>query len=157
MIPRVSKHSVVATHVGGQAFEVSVRSHTVRTDQPVSGGGEDTAPTPLEMMSVALAGCVALYVQRYCTGRGLDARGLAVEVNPVWKPEPGSIGRFDVLLHLPGTIPGQHRDALEQVARTCPVHHTFVHSPEITVRVVPGSSSSAEQPRPEHAELSAKR
>jgi len=157
MIPRVSRHSVVATHVDGQVFEISVRGHTVRTDQPVAGGGTDTAPTPLEMMSVALAGCVALYAQRYCTGHGLDARGLAVEVNPVWKPEPGSIGRFDVLLHLPVTIPQGHRDAIGHVALTCPVHHTLAHSPEITVKVMPASTSSLEETRPRPAELSVTR
>ncbi len=66
MIPRVSKHSVIATPVGGQAFDISVRGHSVRTDQPVGSGGADTAPTPLEMMSISLAGCIALYVRRFC-------------------------------------------------------------------------------------------
>jgi uncharacterized OsmC-like protein len=146
----MSKHSVVATPVGGQAFDVSVRGHTVRTDQPVGSGGADTAPTPLELMSVALAACVALYVQRFCSGRGLDAEGLAVEVNPVWKADPGRIGRFDVLLHLPHTIPLQHHEAIERVALTCPVHHTLAHDPLVSVQIVPPSPEASVTPR-EHA------
>ena len=144
MIPRRSKHSVVATSVGGEAFEVSVRGHSVRTDQPAGSGGTDTAPTPLELMSVALAGCVALYVQRFCESHDLVTRGLGVEVNPVWRAEPGRIGRFDVLLHLPATIPERHHDAIEAVARSCPVHHTLTHLPEIVVSVMPSSPGFAE-------------
>jgi uncharacterized OsmC-like protein len=98
------------------------------------------------MMSVSLAGCIALYVQRFCDRRDLDARGLAVEVNPIWKADPGSIDRFDVFLHLPPTIPEEDRHELEVVARTCPVHHTLVLTPEITVKVVAPSPELARAP-----------
>jgi uncharacterized OsmC-like protein len=143
MIQRASKHSILARPAGGQAFDISVRGHTVRTDQPAASGGTDTAPTPLELMSVALAGCVALYVQKYCDRNALDARQLVVEVNPVWRAEPGLIGRFDVLLHLPSTIPEEHRSAIELVATSCPVHRTLAGAPEITVGVIPGSGASS--------------
>jgi putative redox protein len=146
VIPRMSKQSVIATSAGGQAFDVSVRGHTVRTDQPIGGGGADTAPTPLEMLNVSLAGCIALYVQRFCDRRGLDARGLSVEVNPIWRAEPGGIGRFDVLLHLPGTIPETNRHEIELVARACPVHHTLLMSPEISVKTVLPAAESARGP-----------
>lgn len=132
MIPRASKHSVIATAVGGEAFEVAVRGHTVRTDQPAMG---DTAPTPLEMVSVALAGCVALYAQRYCSGAGIAASGLAVEVNPIWRADEGRIGRYDVLLHLPSTIPVEHHEAIRGAASSCPVHHTLAHGSDIDVRM----------------------
>jgi putative redox protein len=136
MLPRRSKHSVVATALGGQAFEASVRGHAIRADPAGGSGDARGAPTPVEMLSVALAGCVALYVQRYCTRHGFDGRGLTVEVNPVWKSEPGRIGRFDVALHLPDTIPPQHHDAIDRFARTCPVHQTLTLDPAIAVKIV---------------------
>jgi uncharacterized OsmC-like protein len=139
MIPRISKHSVVAVPAGGQAVNVSVRGHTVHTDQPASSGGADSAPTPLEMMSVALSACVALYVRRFCDSNGLDTGGLAVEVNPVWNPNPGRVGRFDVLLHVPADIPLAHRESMAAVARSCPVHHTLAHGSDIALTIVEGS------------------
>ena len=51
MFTRTTKHSVVATHAGGEAFTVEVRGHTVRTDQPRSACGSDAGPTPLELLS----------------------------------------------------------------------------------------------------------
>jgi uncharacterized OsmC-like protein len=136
MIPRASKHSVVATHAGGEAFDVAVREHVVRTDQPRAAGGDNSGPTPLELTSASLAACVALYVHRFCSRNGIDARGMAVEVNPIWRADPGRIARFDVLLHLPTSIPEHLAEALLEVARECPVHHTLVDDPEIVVRPV---------------------
>jgi len=141
MIPRASKHSVIATSLGGEAFEIAVRGHTVRTDQPAMG---DTAPTPLEMVSVALAGCVALYVQRYCMAARLAASGLAVEVNPIWRADEGRVGRFDVRLHIPSTVPAEHHEALRDAASSCPVHHTLAHGSEIDVKLASGAHATAE-------------
>jgi uncharacterized OsmC-like protein len=141
MIPRASKHSVVATAVGGEAFEVSVRGHSVRTDQPT---GSDTAPTPLEMVSVALAGCVALYAQRYCARAGLDARGLAVEVNPIWRADQARIGRFAVSLHVPRGISVEHHPALHAAASNCPVHHTLEQGAEISIEIAAPSPQVAD-------------
>ncbi len=135
MALRTSKHSAVAIPSGGLAFSVSIRDHTVPTDQPTRAGGNDSAPTPLELLSAALASCVALYVHRYCASNSLLTAGLAVEVKPLWKEEPGRIARFDVVLHLPDTIPEKYHAAIEDVARTCPVHNTMTHAPEITVEL----------------------
>lgn len=130
---RTSKHSVVAMSNGGLAMSVAVREHVVPTDQPVRSGGEDSAPTPLELLSAALVSCIALYIHKYCDAHSLIAIGLAVEVKPLWKEAPGRIARFDVIVHMPDTIPASHRAAIEEVAHTCPVHNTLLHAPEITV------------------------
>lgn len=135
MVPRTSKHSAVAIPTGGLAFSVSIRDHAISTDQPARAGGNDSAPTSLELLSAALASCVALYVHRFCASNSLSSTGLAVEVKPLWKEEPGRIARFDVIVHLPDTIPEKYHAAIEDVARTCPVHNTMTHVPEITVEL----------------------
>jgi putative redox protein len=134
MIPTPSsRHSVVAHSTGGATISTVVREHTVATDQPAKLGGTDTAPTPLELLSVSLAACIALYVQRYLESRSLDAAEMAVDVKPFWRED--RIGRFDVLLHLPGGLSAEQRAAVEEVARKCPVHHTLAHPPEITFQL----------------------
>jgi len=135
MVPRTSRHSVVATSSGRLAFSVSVRDHVVSTDQPSRVGGDDSAPTPLELLSASLASCIALYVHKFCETNSFVTTGFAVEVKPLWKEEPGRIARFDVILHVPDTIPPMHYMAIEEVARTCPVHNTLTHMPDIAVQL----------------------
>lgn len=135
MIPRTSKHSVVATSIGGLAFSVSIRDHVVSTDQPSRAGGDDSAPTPLELLSASLASCIALYVHKFCEANSLATSGFGVEVKPLWKEDPGRIARFDVVVHVPDTIPTMYHAAIDEVARTCPVHNTLTEVPEITVEL----------------------
>lgn len=130
-----SKHSIVATSVGGLAFDVAVRGHTLATDQTARTGGADAAPTPLELMGAALAACVALYARKYCIAQGIDGDDIAVEVKPVWREDPGRVGRYDVTVHLPAAFPPEHREPLMAMASDCPVHHTLTHTPEVAFRV----------------------
>jgi putative redox protein len=134
-LPNVSRHSIVAIPTDGARITAMVREHQVPTDQPARGGGTDTAPTPLELLSASLASCIALYVNRYCVNEGLKSEGLAVEVKPFWRENPGRIGRFDVVIHIPETIPGDYHADLLEVAEKCPVHHTLASGPELGVTV----------------------
>jgi putative redox protein len=126
-----SRHSIIA--IPGDGLEVSalVRGHVVPTDQPERAGGTDTAPTPLELLTVSLAGCIALYVKKFCDAEGLDAEGVAVEVKPFWREDRYS--RLDVTVHLPESIGAEYHARIDEVARTCPVHNTLVHSPEVVI------------------------
>jgi putative redox protein len=128
-----AKPPLIALPAGGVKIQVSVRGHQVLTDQPGKGGGEDSAPMPLELLSVSLASCIALYVQRFCEARKLPTDELAVEVTPFWMENPGRLGRFEVVVHIPDTIPERYHRMIERVAHTCPVHHTLTHPPEISI------------------------
>ena len=61
-------------HLGGDRFAVSVRGHELLVDQPVDAGGEDTAPTPTELLVAALACCVAFYARRYLRRHGHEPK-----------------------------------------------------------------------------------
>lgn len=134
---KFSKHSIVATPAGGLQVSVSIREHMVATDQPERAGGQDTAPTPLELLGASLAGCVALYVHKHCAAQGLSSEGVVVEAKPFWRENPGRVGRYDVVVHLPATIPEAYHAGIEAAAGDCPVHHTLTHMPEVGVRLQP--------------------
>jgi putative redox protein len=124
---------VTVTWDGGVRFTADVRGHKVRVDQPQQGGGEDTAPSPLELVPAALGTCVAFFVERFLATRGVDPTGLEVAVDVAGAPNPHRIGRFDVRVSLPGGIPERYREAVVRAAETCTVHHTLSHAPEIAV------------------------
>jgi len=120
---------------GGVRFTADVRGHKIHVDQPRQGGGEDTAPSPLELLPASLGTCVAFFVQQFLATRGVDTTGLEVDVGVMGAPNPHRIGRFEVRVGLPGGVPERYRGAVERVAETCTVHHTLTHTPEIVVTV----------------------
>jgi putative redox protein len=124
---------MVVTHEGGVRFAAQIRQHTLIVDQPRAGGGEDSAPMPLELLGASLGTCVALYVQQFCHARGLPYQGMRVEVEP--RAAQGRIGRFDVRVILPEALPSPYAQLLERVARSCPAHNTLAHGAEIAVEI----------------------
>jgi uncharacterized OsmC-like protein len=134
---------IVVTHERGLRFAASIRSHTVVTDQPQKAGGEDSAPTPLELLGASLGSCIALYVQQFCHARGLRYDGLRVEVEQHGAPNPSRITRFAVRVVLPEQLPPAYVGMLERVARSCPAHNTLRAGCEIDVRIDAGVTTAS--------------
>lgn len=126
---------MVVTHEGGMRFAAQVRSHRVVVDQPLTAGGDDAAPMPIELLGVSLGTCIALYVEQYCRTRGLSSEGLRVEVEQRGARNPNRIGEFAVKVVLPAGVPDEHRAMLERVARSCPAHHTFAHGAAMALEI----------------------
>lgn len=124
---------MVITHEGGVKFAAQIRQHRLMVDQPLRGGGDDSAPMPLELLGASLGTCVALYVQQFCHARGLKYEGMRVEVDP--QGAQGRIGRFDVHVVLPEPLPPQYEQMLERVAKSCPAHNTLTHGAEVAVEI----------------------
>lgn len=129
------RQPIVVTHQGGVRFAAQVRSHRVLVDQPVHGGGDDTAPAPIELLGASLGTCVALYVQQFCQVRGLPYEGMRVEVETIGAANPNRIGRFIARVVLPTELPPQYAEVIERVARSCPAHNTLGHGADVTVSI----------------------
>jgi len=123
-------------HVRGEEYEITVRGHRVRVDQPAGSGGDDRAPTPTELFVASLAACVAFYAGRYLTRHGYDRDGINVQSEFTMATDrPARIATIRIELHPPAGFPPQHIAALTAVASHCTVHNTLQHQPEITVAV----------------------
>jgi putative redox protein len=75
----MAKSSVVLTTKDYLA-EAEIRGHSLVTDVPVSEGGADTAPTPVEYLLTAIGGCVAVTLRMYAARRNWDVGEIIVNV-----------------------------------------------------------------------------
>jgi putative redox protein len=126
----------IITGAGGLRFNTEIRGHTVVTDQPERGGGTDTAPTPLDLLPVALGSCIILYAHQFCAARKISDEGLRVEVRWETANAPKRISRFDVRVILPDGLPDEYRAAIERAVLACPVHNTLAHAPELNIELL---------------------
>ena len=60
--------------------EAKMRNHFVVTDVPVTDGGEDSAPTPVEYLLTAIGSCVAVTLRMYAARRNWDVGEITVNV-----------------------------------------------------------------------------
>jgi putative redox protein len=120
----MSDMKAVARRTGTYRHIVDVRSHHAPVDEPLDTGGEDTAPSPQEMLAVSLASCTAITMEMYAARKGWDLGYVEVEVE--YSPaERGCPTKFDLVLRLPADASDEQVERLKVIAAKCPVHRTL--------------------------------
>jgi putative redox protein len=113
-----------ATRTGTYKHVVQVRQHRLLADEPADTGGDDSAPSPQELLAASLASCTAVTMEMYAQRKGWDIGG--VEVEAQYTPaERGCPTRFALTLRLPSDLSDEQVERLRVIAAKCPVHRTL--------------------------------
>ncbi len=123
---------IVVTLPGGRRVDARIGAHVVRTDQPVSNGGEDSAPSPFQVFLASIGACAGIFVQGFCAARKLPTDGIRIVERPRYS-ENGVLAAVDLDLELPSTFPEKYREALIKVVDGCSVKKAIAAQPEFTV------------------------
>jgi uncharacterized OsmC-like protein len=127
---------VEVAFVAGESYEAVVRGHRIAVDQPAGSGGNDSAPTPVELFVASLATCVAFYAGSYLTRHGYGRGDLTVSAGfAMASDHPARVSDIRVTVRVPANIPAKHRPALRAVARHCTVHNTLISKPSIMIEL----------------------
>ena len=103
---------------------VEIRDHTVAADEPKKQGGDDSAPSPQELLAAALASCTAITMEMYAERKNWELGDLSVDVD--YEPaQRGSPTRFTMVVNFPKEFPEDQRERLMQIGAKCPVHRVL--------------------------------
>jgi len=109
---------------GTLRHDVDVRDHLVVADEPEENGGDDSGPSPQELLAASLASCTAITIEMYARRKGWEIGDVVVDVD--YEPaQRGSPTKFVMSVRLPKELPEEQRDRLMQIAAKCPVHRTL--------------------------------
>ncbi len=104
--------------------EIEIRKHTVAADEPKEHGGDDSAPSPQELLAASLASCTAITIEMYARRKGWALGDVTVDVD--YEPaQRGSPTRFSMVVNLPKELPEDQRERLMQIGAKCPVHRVL--------------------------------
>lgn len=97
--------------------------HRWNADEPAAVGGQDSAPTPTQMLCAALGACTTITVQMYAARKQWPLTGVEVVVTRNARGAPGDgATEFDRQVRLTGDLDADQRQRLLDVANKCPVH-----------------------------------
>ncbi len=109
---------------GTLSHAVEMRDHTLTADEPKDQGGEDTGPSPQELLAASLASCTAITMEMYAQRKGWQLGDVTVDVN--YEPaQRGSPTRFRMVVNFPKELPEEQRERLMQIGAKCPVHRVL--------------------------------
>ncbi|WP_026852955.1 OsmC family protein [Geothrix fermentans] len=121
---------------GGARVDAHFGPYTVKTDQPVQGGGEGSAPSPFALFQASLATCAGIYVLNFCRQRDLPTEGIRLVQRTVPDPATGMVGRVELEILVPPSFPEKYHEALVRTASQCTVKKHIEHPPAFSVKTV---------------------
>ena len=121
-----------------QDILVAGRFH-ITTDEPVSAGGEDSAPSPHELLPAALASCVSTTIMMYARTKGWELGEVTVEVDYDHHSNPR---RCDIAITTERPLTPVQLTRLERVAATCPVRRAIESGIEFVEHIGPAGAGS---------------
>jgi ribosomal protein S12 methylthiotransferase accessory factor len=119
---------------GGKRVDAHLGGQVIRTDQPSSAGGEDSAPAPFDLFLASLGTCAGFYVLAFCQARGISTEGIRI-VQRTRSDEARHLQEIDLTIVLPESFPAKYREAVIHAADECKVKRTLAHPPAISVQV----------------------
>jgi putative redox protein len=101
-----------------------MRGHRLIADEPKEQGGEDSGPTPQELLAASIAACIATTIEMYARRKEWELGDVEVECNYT-QAEKGKPTLFNLALRLPSALTPEQVERLELIAAKCPVHRTL--------------------------------
>ena len=113
--------------------DATVRNHTLRADEPEHAGGDDTGPTPVEMLLASIGSCMAITMKLYAGRKKWPLKRVEIEIeNKKVKPEDcpdyeNKDGRKDLVMitsqiRLHGDLTDEQKTRIAEIGGRCPVH-----------------------------------
>jgi ribosomal protein S12 methylthiotransferase accessory factor len=118
---------------GGARVDAHFGPFTVKTDQPPSGGGNGSAPTPFAVFLSSLGTCAGIYVLGFCKQRGLPTDGIRIIQRMHSSPMSGMVEKIDMEIQVPPSFPEKYYDSLVRSAELCAVKKHLEHPPVFDV------------------------
>lgn len=139
----VKPNAVVATETRvGLRYQTQIRSPghpALYADEPEALGGDDTGPSPFQLLEGALGACTAITLRMYAERKEWPLQRVEVEVTHRREKSadgsshtnPNGMDIFERMIYLEGPLSDEQRLKLHEIAEKCPVHRTLSHGAQV--------------------------
>ncbi len=130
---------ITITFPGNKKVNAEVNGMLIPTDQPISQGGDGTAPSPFMHFLASIGTCAGIYVLSFCRERGIPTEKITLTQRMIHAPGPdGKMGLATVAIdiNVPPDFPDKYRNALVKVAEQCAVKKAIANPPVFEIATV---------------------
>ena len=118
---------------GKKGVNANAKGFLIKTDQPVSAGGEGSSPEPFTLFMASIGTCAGIYVKSFCDQRGIPSDKIKLIQRSSYSREKGLVDKIDIRIVLPPEFPEKYKEAVIKAANLCAVKKHLADPPEIGV------------------------
>lgn len=118
---------------GKKQVNAEWNGQVIKTDQPVQGGGDGSAPTPFDLFLASIGTCAGIYVKGFCDQRGLSSENIKIIQKLNFDPATRLIDKIDLEIQVPEDFPEKYKEAVINSANLCAVKRHMQQPPEFNV------------------------
>lgn len=126
---------IIVTFGGGKKVIAEVGGHSIVTDQPKDGGGDDSAPAPYSLFLASIGTCAGIYVLGFLQSRQLPTEGVRLRQTMEFDPATHVLRAVHVAVELTAAIPEKYHAAIIRAVEMCAVKRAVQAGPVFTVEV----------------------
>ncbi len=136
----MDKHKISTNWLQNMSFESDIDGHKIRVDAPLTGGGDNSGPSPKKLMLAALSGCTGMDVVSILKKMHVDITSCSIEVEGWLEDEHP---RFYNKMHVTYIFRGKNlpKEKLEKAVKMseetyCGVRALYAKAIEVTSSIV---------------------
>jgi putative redox protein len=121
------------TFDGDKVVTAHSHGHLIKTDQPISSGGTNSAPSPFELYLASIGTCAGIYVKSFCDNRKIPTDNIKIIQSTEFDKESGLPINITLDIQLPTDFPEKYKESVINVAELCKVKKSIAHPPVFKV------------------------
>jgi putative redox protein len=144
---RSGKGDVLVSETGDGKFAqtINVGRHWMRADEPQSVGGDDSGPTPYQLLSASVGACTSMTIRMYAERKKWSLGRISVRVRhdkihakdcAECEDKAGRVDRIEREITVEGDLTDEQRQRVLEIADKCPVHRTLHSKVLVTSKLV---------------------
>ncbi len=121
------------TFDGGKVITAHLNGHVIRTDQPIKGGGQNSAPAPYDLFLASIGTCAGIYVKSFCDQREIPAENIRIIQTIEFDSQTRLLANIKLDIQLPSDFPEKYKSAVINAAELCAVKKAINNPPHFEV------------------------
>jgi len=130
------KTELTVTFSGNKKVDAAFKGFTIKTDQPVTNGGDGTAPSPFDFFLASIGTCSGIYVLDFLKNRRVPLENVRVVQTMERSEETHMVTSVSLRIELPKEFPDKYRDSLIRAVDLCTVKKHIMNPPKFTIETV---------------------
>jgi ribosomal protein S12 methylthiotransferase accessory factor len=124
---------IIITLDEGKVITAHHHGHEIKTDQPVAGGGQNSAPAPFDLFLASIGTCAGIYVKLFCNQRNIPTDHIQIIQTIDYDPQKHLPSKITLDIQLPPDFPEKYRSAVINAADLCTVKRAIADPPVFEV------------------------